>query len=994
MFVFTLFITLLGFNPSISKADWDDLLLDKIGCLSLSTTMAIEDTSAEVSKLQSFLSAGYFFNGEFRGQPGYFGTETKSAVQMFQQQSGLVSDGVVGRATRAAIRNVTCNRPGTTSPSQLPEGCTSTQGYSPTTGQRCNVSIPIMPVALPPGCTSTSGYSSTTGEPCGVATMPPIVSYPGFFITFSKTSYLPTENVVATLSRADGSSSGYTVDSYVQSDISDRQFFRSVSVGQNTRLTFRMNQLASYKGAGQYTLLLCDGGKVCNGGVNTNSNYFTISSSAYPPGCNSNQGYSSTTGQRCGDGTTTVISPVLISQNISVVSGDTSDTAQGSFKFTVYSPSSDIQIYRTIPERSVHVVFAGTGTSNSNAGDPESAILTATSGSTGSDSSQYYTVKEGETRTFELSFVISPKSGSGLYRAKASSLYTFAKGTEINFGSEFSTLNVYLRSNAIVALPDLVLKNVIKGDFSPYGFYLNLCMNGSKSINDLKKTNPSLRSFPIEISVYDSNGNQYKTDASGGGGIEDLKNGQCMGGTAANGLGLGVTLQSNQYSAYNQTKKTSFTLDPDNLIKETNENNNGFDLIERVIPPSTPSIISLGASNALPGERVAMFISNIPSASSYFVVFAGQIVGDVNATRSSDRNYLGFTVPATNFPPGSYELTAGGRNYDGSLVFRTQNSIPFTIGTPSSQPSISILRPNGGEKLTQGENLHIAWTTQSTLSTVHIFLVSANSTGGGSGSLGAIGQVSSASSQASPYPRFDWDGKTVCTSMVGGVCTVTPTTVAAGNYKIYIVGDLVSGGTVEDTSNSYFTITSFVDTARRDTIISYYKKYLARTYDQEGLDFWMNSSKTLDQIREGFFDSVEYKTRREDIRQLYLSLLKREPDSAGWDYWANNGLTLGDIKSGVYASYEYTTKQSIAQLYRDLLGREPDDAGLNYWFDQMSTYGKTIKQIEEGIKSSQEYLNRNSTSSSLGASVIYALPMGCSGTQGYSAATGKSCNSR
>ena len=76
--VFLLSFTLsFGFNPSISKADWDDLLLDKIGCLSLSTTMAIEDTSAEISKLQSFLTAGNFFTGGFSEQSGYFGTETK-----------------------------------------------------------------------------------------------------------------------------------------------------------------------------------------------------------------------------------------------------------------------------------------------------------------------------------------------------------------------------------------------------------------------------------------------------------------------------------------------------------------------------------------------------------------------------------------------------------------------------------------------------------------------------------------------------------------------------------------------------------------------------------------------------------------------------------------------------------------------------------------------------------------------------------------------------
>ncbi len=44
----------------------------------------------------------------------------------------------------------------TTSPN-LPSGCTSTSGYSTTSGQPCN---------LPEGCTGQNGYSTTTGQPC------------------------------------------------------------------------------------------------------------------------------------------------------------------------------------------------------------------------------------------------------------------------------------------------------------------------------------------------------------------------------------------------------------------------------------------------------------------------------------------------------------------------------------------------------------------------------------------------------------------------------------------------------------------------------------------------------------------------------------------------------------------------------------------------------------------------------------------------------------
>ena len=46
----------------------------------------------------------------------------------------------------------------------LPPGCTSTSGYSPTTGEKCDRYSGDG--SLPPGCTSTEGYSPITGERC------------------------------------------------------------------------------------------------------------------------------------------------------------------------------------------------------------------------------------------------------------------------------------------------------------------------------------------------------------------------------------------------------------------------------------------------------------------------------------------------------------------------------------------------------------------------------------------------------------------------------------------------------------------------------------------------------------------------------------------------------------------------------------------------------------------------------------------------------------
>ena len=50
-------------------------------------------------------------------------------------------------------------------PPTYPSGCSSTSGWSITTGRACDGSTRTQPI-YPSGCFSTSGFSTTTGKAC------------------------------------------------------------------------------------------------------------------------------------------------------------------------------------------------------------------------------------------------------------------------------------------------------------------------------------------------------------------------------------------------------------------------------------------------------------------------------------------------------------------------------------------------------------------------------------------------------------------------------------------------------------------------------------------------------------------------------------------------------------------------------------------------------------------------------------------------------------
>ena len=121
---------------------------------------------------------------------GSFGPMTKAAVMSYQSSNGLVADGVVGPLTGASLAGSMMGGGSMT----YPAGCTSSSGFSPTTGLSCSGGSG----SLPAGCMPGYLFSSTTGLSCSGGTTPPpsgLQGGAGSIDTYDLTSGLSNEEV-------------------------------------------------------------------------------------------------------------------------------------------------------------------------------------------------------------------------------------------------------------------------------------------------------------------------------------------------------------------------------------------------------------------------------------------------------------------------------------------------------------------------------------------------------------------------------------------------------------------------------------------------------------------------------------------------------------------------------------------------------------------------------------------------------------------------------
>lgn len=135
-------------------------------------------------------------------------------------------------------------------------------------------------------------------------------------------------------------------------------------------------------------------------------------------------------------------------------------------------------------------------------------------------------------------------------------------------------------------------------------------------------------------------------------------------------------------------------------------------------PTSTvkPSITSISQSSGPAGTRVVIYGENFCKTAKNVVTFLNPTTdsGDSNPILSYDEKMLTFVVPA--LVPGTYQVLVESSLASGQanpVPCPTSNSWLFTVtsSTSTTQPSITVLSPNGGESWAVGEKRTVGWST-------------------------------------------------------------------------------------------------------------------------------------------------------------------------------------------------------------------------------------------------------------------------------------------
>ena len=83
---------------------------------------------------------------------------------------------------------------------------------------------------------------------------------------------------------------------------------------------------------------------------------------------------------------------------------------------------------------------------------------------------------------------------------------------------------------------------------------------------------------------------------------------------------------------------------------------------------------------------------------------------------------------------------------------------------------------------------------------------------------------------------------------------------------------------------------------------------------------------------------------KEKLTQLYIATFDRVPDSAGMDCWLDSGMSLEEIARSFFDQEEtkklysdMNDEEFISRIYENVLERKADSVGLSYWKEQLDS---------------------------------------------------------
>ncbi len=265
-----------------------------------------------------------------------------------QSTSSGLPEGCTSTSGYSPLTGIKCD---TVVSPNLPLGCSSTSGYSPLTGIKCDT---VISSNLPLGCTSTSGYSPLTGIKCDsgttTSTTPSItVLSPNggenlkdgdvVRITWKTTSLPSSQKLDIALEVPHLTWQNGTVGKNIITGIDNRGFYNWTV--KALKPFYEPEGGTIVYPNGQYKInVSCRGGDgVCpiSNNFDESDNYFTITSPT-DDGCNGTV-YSTTTGKKC-DSTSPTISSVSGPQTLNVGQQGTwtvnaSDKNEGTLTYSV-----------------------------------------------------------------------------------------------------------------------------------------------------------------------------------------------------------------------------------------------------------------------------------------------------------------------------------------------------------------------------------------------------------------------------------------------------------------------------------------------------------------------------------------------------------------------------------------------------------------------------------------------------------------------------------